>query len=139
MTASRTSSVAVLGGGIAGTAAAAAFRRALPGAEVTLFAGGAGEPEYLGAAAPSIHEFHRLIGIQPELFRRRAGAVVAREAEIRRASRAAVTMVPLSEMPHIDGAALHQLWLRRTAADAAGGPPWEEVAGGAPRPPHRAE
>ena len=124
----RTRSVAVLGGGIAAVAAAVAFRRALPDAEVGLFAAGDGEPEYLGAAAPFIHEFHRLIGIQPELFRRRASAVAVHEAEIRSASRPPFRMVPLEVMPHVEGAALHQLWLRRTAADLAAGPQWPEVA-----------
>ncbi len=126
MTGARTRSVAVLGGGIAGLAAAAAFRRALPDVEVSLFESGGEEPEFLGAATPYIHEFHRLIGIQPELFRRRAASVVAREAEIRRGGKPAFAMVALSEMPHVDGAALHQLWLRRTAA--ASGPTWERVA-----------
>ena len=123
----RTRSVAVLGGGIAAVAAAVAFRRALPETDVRLFAAGA-EAEYLGAATPYVHEFHRLIGLQPELFRRRTGAIVARETEIRRAGKPAFRLVPLAEMPHVHGAALHQLWLRRTAADPAAGPPWEAVA-----------
>lgn len=132
----RTGSIAVLGGGIAGFAAAAAFRRALPETQVTIYAGdgAAGEAEYPGAAAPSVHAFHRLVGIDPELFRRRTGAVTAPEAEIRRAGRPPVRLVPLAEIPHVDGAGLHQLWLRRTASDPSAGPAWADVARRARRP-----
>lgn len=124
----RTRSVCVLGGGIAAFAAAAAFRRALPDAEVTVFAGGMTEPEYAGAATPYIHHFHRLLGIDPEMFRRRTGSVTVREAEVRRTGRPAFRLVPVSEVPYVDGAALHQLWLRWTMSDPSAGPAWSEVA-----------
>jgi tryptophan halogenase len=121
----------VLGGGIAAFAAAAAFRRALPDAEVTLFTGSDGDkarPEYAGAATPYIHHFHRLVGIEPGAFRRRTGAVTVSEAEIRRTGKPAFRLVPLSEVPYVDRAALHQLWLRWTMSDPSAGPAWSDVA-----------
>lgn len=125
----RTRSVGVLGGGIAGLAAGVAFRRALPDAKVILFNGDAPpEPEYPGAAAPGIHHFHRLVGIDSGLFRRRTGAVTVREAEVRRAGGPAFRIVGQAAVPYVDGAALHQLWLRRTAGDRSTAPSWAEIA-----------
>lgn len=135
----RTGSVGVLGGGIAALAAAIAFRRGLPDATVTLFAGTVGAPEYAGAAAPFIDQFHRRVGIDPDNFRRRTGAVTAREAEVRRAGKPAFRLVPLIDIPHAEGAALHQLWLRHTGGDPARGPAWAEVARRALRPDDLAE
>ncbi len=126
MTSRRTRTVAISGGGIAAFAAAIAFRRALPEARVIVFEGGGRGPDYVGAAASYIHQFHALVGIDHALFRSRTGAVVAPEAEIRRAGQAPFRFVPLAEVQHVDGAALHQLWLRRTGA--ADGPAWADVA-----------
>lgn len=126
----RTRTVAISGGGIAAFAAAIAVRKALPESQVTLFHGDdeADEPDYAGAAASYIHQFHGLVGIDGGLFRNRTGAVVAPEAEIRRAGAAPFRFVPFAEIQHVDGAALHQLWLRLTASERASCPSWADVA-----------
>lgn len=138
MSRAATRSVAVIGGGIAATAAALAFRRALPEAEVTQFAD-ARAPEYPGAADPVIHRFHQLVGIDPRGFERATGAVTVGEAEYRLPGKAPFALVRLDEMPHFEGIALHQLWLRFTAADPAAGPAWGEVARRARRPDDRVD
>jgi tryptophan halogenase len=123
----RTRSVAVIGGGIAATAAAIAFRRALPDARVTQFAAEQ-EPEYVGAADPYIHRFHGLVGIDPRQFTERTGAVTVSETEFRLAGKALFRVVRFDEMAYYEGVALHQLWLRLTEADPGAGLPWADVA-----------
>lgn len=122
----RTRSVAVAGTGIAALAASVAFRRALPEAAVVLFAGGDGALDYVGAGGAFIESFHRLIGLDAELFRRRTGAVAVRESDVSLGGQDPFRFVPVEHVPYVDGAALHHLWLRRSAANPA--PGWDEVA-----------
>jgi len=124
----RTRSVAVAGSGIAALAAAVAFRRGLPDAEITLFADGEEEDDYPGAAAPFIRRFHRLVGLDEELFRSRTAAVAVLEADVVRGEAAPFRFVPLDGTPYVDGAALHQLWLRRRAYPTGASLPWSDVA-----------
>lgn len=120
-----TRSALVVGDGIAGLAAAAALKRALPDAAVTLV-GAPPDPggwiDRLGAASPAIHRFHRLIGLDPRLFARRAGAepvhlrrhVRANAPEMREACTAAI--------PFVEGVPLHQIWLRHRAETGGAAP-----------------
>lgn len=122
----RVRDVAVVGAGIAALAAAIAFRRGLPDARVMLFSGADAGPDYPGAAAAFLHRFHRLVGLDEGLFRRRAGAVTVGESDFQRGELAPLRFIPVEELPYVDGAALHQLWLRRSAEGS--GPGWNEVA-----------
>lgn len=133
MTGARTRSVAVTGGGIAATAAAIAFRRALPEARVVQFAG-ASEPEYAGAADPYLLRFHGVVGLDSREFARRTGAVKVDEAEFHLPGKAPFRCVRFDEMAYFEGIALHHLWLRLTAAGPGSGPPWSDVARRARRP-----
>lgn len=111
--------VAVRGNGLAALAAALAFRRSLPGAAVTLFHGSAGgEPEFAGAATPLLDRFNAQTGIDPQFFRQRTGARTVAENTL-----GGITVPALAQVPHADGVALHQLWLRR-----GGKPDWLQVA-----------
>ncbi|GEM_PF-3532617 len=128
----RTRTVCVVGGGIAATAAAIAFRRALPGAKVTQFADGR-EPEYAGAADPYLHRFHGLVGLDAGEFARRTGAVNVSEAEFHLPGKAPFRFVRFDEMAYFDGVALHQLWLRLTEGGRSS-PSWGDVSRRARRP-----
>jgi tryptophan halogenase len=120
-----TRSVLVVGDGIAALAAAVALKRALPGAAVALV-GVPSDPggwiDRLGAASPAIHRFHRLIGLDPRLFARRAGAEPAHlRRHVRTGApemREACTVV----IPFVEGVPLHQLWLRHRAETAGAAP-----------------
>ncbi len=130
----RTGSIAVLGGGIVGFAAAAAFRRALPRLRSPCSsARRRANPNTRARPRPRSTHSTASWGSRSQLFRRATGAVTVPEAELRRAGRPAVRLVPLAEIPHVDGAALHQLWLRRTASGTAA-PAWADVARRARRP-----
>ena len=122
----RTGNIAVIGAGLIGHAAAIAFRRALPDARVVLH-GAAQAAEYPGAATAEIHRFHRLVGLEEAMFRRRCSAVPVSEGEWA-LDGAAFTLVPLGNVPFADGAALHQLWLRWTRDGGEEPRDWAQVA-----------
>ncbi len=114
-------SVAVLGSGVVALSAAIAFRRALPAAQITLVerpVDPRGLLDRVGAATLAIDAFHRAIGLDQQLFIRRTGAVAIH--------RVALDGVPLGApgaIPHVEGVALHQLWLR-SMVERADPPDW---------------
>lgn len=118
-------SVAVLGSGVVALSAAIAFRRALPAARITLVER-PGDPRSLldkiGAATLAIDGFHRAIGLDQQLFIRRTGAVAIHRVMLDGAALGAPGAIP-----HVEGVALHQLWLRSIAErpDATTG--WAEL------------
>ncbi|MFL9840671.1 tryptophan 7-halogenase [Sphingomonas sp. ST-64] len=119
-------SVAVLGSGVVALSAAIAFRRALPHARITLVER-PGDPHALldriGAATMAIDAFHRAIGLDQALFIRRTGAVAIRRVELD-----GVPLAPPGAIPHVDGVALHQLWLRSERERPGRAMPWPVLA-----------
>ena len=115
-------SVAVLGSGVVALSAAIAFRRALPAARVILVER-PGDPRSLldriGAATLAIDGFHRAIGLDRELFIRRTGAVA-----IHRVTLNGEPLGAPGAIPHVEGVALHQLWLRNLAERPDSTPRW---------------
>ena len=106
----------VRGSGIVALAAAIAYRRALPGTAVTLIADDASNCEW-GAAGPILAEFHRKIGLDHKRF---VDSCTVTEVHTtcfdNWSDRKLSFCVPeQGEEEFIDGAALHQLWLRRAA------------------------
>lgn len=119
-------SVAVLGSGVVALSAAIAFRRALPRASITLVERSISPHSLLdriGAATMAIDGFHRAIGLDRALFIRRSGAVAIRRVEVD-----GIPLAPPGAIPHIDGVALHQLWLRSARERPDATPPWETLA-----------
>ncbi len=106
----------VCGGDIVALAAAIAFKRALPRADVTLI-GSRNETVHqkYGAAGPVLAEFHRKIGLQPDIFERATRAIAVRGSMFENWIEVGQNFfVPeAANIPFADGAALHQLWLRR--------------------------
>lgn len=106
----------VFGGDLVALAAALAFKRALPRAEVTLI-GSEDETVHqkYGAAGPVLAEFHRKIGLDARLFEKAAQPVETRASRFEDWGEARHSFgVPgQGKEPFADGAALHQLWLRR--------------------------
>ena len=118
-------SVAVRGSGVVALSAAIAFRRALPAARVTLVERPVDPRSLLdriGAATLAIDGFHRAIGLDQALFIRRAGAVAVRGVTLD-----GVSLGAPGAIPHIDGVALHQLWLRSVAERPDATPGWAEL------------
>lgn len=115
-------SVAVLGGGVVALSAAIAFRRALPAARITLVERPTDPRSLLdriGAATLAIDAFHRAIGLDQNLFIRRTGAVA-----IHRIMRDGEPLGAPGAIPHVEGVALHQLWLRSLAERPDATPDW---------------
>jgi tryptophan halogenase len=115
-------SVAVLGGGVVALSAAIAFRRALPAARITLVERPADPRSLLdriGAATLAIDGFHRAIGLDQQQFIRRTGAIA-----IHRVTLDGVPLGAPGPMPHVEGVALHQLWLRSMAERPDATPDW---------------
>jgi hypothetical protein len=102
--------------------AAIAFSRALPAARVILVER-PGDPRSLldriGAATLAIDGFHRAIGLDRELFTRRTGAVA-----IHRVTLNGEPLGAPGAIPHVEGVALHQLWLRNLAERPDSTPRW---------------
>lgn len=118
--------VAVLGSGVIALSAAIAFRRALPAARITLVERPVSPNALLdriGAATLTIDGFHRAIGLDQALFIRRTGAVAIRRVELNGAP-----LAPPGAIPHVDGVALHQLWLRSERERPETTPPWATLA-----------
>lgn len=118
-------SVAVLGSGVVALSAAIAFRRALPTARITLVERPADPRSLLdriGAATLAIDGFHRAIGLDQQLFIRRTGAVA-----IRRVTLDGVALGAPGAIPHVEGVALHQLWLRSMVDRPDATPDWAEL------------
>ncbi|MCR5870070.1 tryptophan 7-halogenase [Sphingomonas sp. J344] len=118
-------SVAVLGSGVVALSAAIAFRRALPTARITLVDRPADPRSLLdriGAATIAIDGFHRAIGLDQQLFIRRTGAVA-----IRRVTLDGIALGAPGAIPHVEGVALHQLWLRSIADRLDAAPDWAEL------------
>ncbi|WP_420607873.1 tryptophan 7-halogenase [Novosphingopyxis sp.] len=117
--------IRVFGGDIVALAAAIAYKRALPRAEVTLIGGedDMAQPQY-GAAGPILADFHRKIGLDARLFETAARPVETRVSRFGNwgGARLSFGVPERGREPFADGAALHQLWLRR------------EDAGDAPQP-----
>lgn len=115
-------SVAVLGSGVVALSAAIAFRRALPAARITLVER-PDDPRSLldriGAATLAIDSFHRAIGLDQQLFIRRTGAVA-----IHRVMLDGEPLGAPGAIPHVEGVALHQLWLRSLAERPHSTPGW---------------
>ncbi len=109
----------VQGGDIVALAAALAFKRALPRAEVTLVGDeeDTAHPQY-GAAGPVLAEFHRKIGLDTRLFETAARPVETRMSRFENwgATRRSFGVPYQGREPFAHGAALHQLWLRREGA-----------------------
>lgn len=115
-------SVAVLGSGVVALSAAIAFRRALPAARITLVERPADPRSLLdriGAATLAIDAFHRAIGLDQQLFIRRTGAVA-----VHRVTLDGVPLGAPGAIPHVEGVALHQLWLRSLAERPDATPGW---------------
>lgn len=115
-------SVAVQGGGVIALSAAIAFRRALPAARITLVDRPTDSRSLLdriGAATLAIDTFHRAIGLDQQLFIRRTGAVA-----IHRVTLDGVLLGAPGAIPHVEGVALHQLWLRSLAERPDSTPEW---------------
>ena len=115
-------SVAVLGSGVVALSAAIAFRRALPAARITLVERPADPRSLLdriGAATLAIDAFHRAIGLDQQLFIRRTGAVA-----IHRVTLNGELLGAPGAIPHVEGVALHQLWLRHLAERPETAPGW---------------
>ena len=115
-------SVAVLGRGVVALSAAIAFRRALPTARITLVERPGDSRSLLdriGAATIAIDGFHRAIGLDQQLFIRRTGAVA-----IHRVTLDGVPLGAPGAIPHVEGVALHQLWLRSLAERPEATPDW---------------
>ena len=114
--------VAVLGSGVVALSAAIAFRRALPGARITLIERPA-DPRALldriGAATLAIDAFHRAIGLDQQLFIRRTGAVAIHGVTLNGEPIGAPGAIA-----HVEGVALHQLWLRSLAERPETTPGW---------------
>ncbi|HEV7288920.1 tryptophan 7-halogenase [Sphingomonas sp.] len=120
-------SVAVLGSGVVALSAAIAFRRALPAARVTLVERPTDPRSLLdriGAATLAIDGFHRAIGLDQSLFIRRTGAV-----GIYRTMLDGVRLGAPGAIPHVEGVALHQLWLRSLAERPDATPDWAMLTG----------
>ncbi|QDX26622.1 tryptophan 7-halogenase [Sphingomonas suaedae] len=118
--------VAVLGSGVIALSAAIAFRRALPAARITLVERPVSPNALLdriGAATLTIDGFHRAIGLDQALFIRRTGAVAIRRVELD-----GVQLAPPGAIPHVDGVALHQLWLRSERERTGRTMPWPTLA-----------
>lgn len=115
-------SVTVLGSGVVALSAAIAFRRALPAARITLVER-AVDPRSLldriGAATLAIDGFHRAIGLDQQLFIRRTGAVA-----IHRVTLNGELLGAPGAIPHVEGVALHQLWLRNLTERPGTTPGW---------------
>ncbi len=115
-------SVAVLGSGVVALSAAIAFRRALPAARITLVDRPTDPRSLLdriGAATLAIDAFHRAIGLDQSLFIRRTGAVA-----IYRTMLDGERLGAPGAIPHVEGVALHQLWLRSLAERPDATPEW---------------
>lgn len=115
-------SVAVLGSGVVALSAAIAFRRALPAARITLVERPVDPRSLLdriGAATIAIDRFHRAIGLDQQLFIRRTGAIA-----IHRVTLDGVPLGAPGAIPHVEGVALHQLWLRSQAERPETTPGW---------------
>jgi tryptophan halogenase len=120
-------SVAVLGGGVVALSAAIAFRRALPAARITLVERPADPRSLLdriGAATLAIDGFHRAIGLDRQLFIRRTGAVA-----IHRVTLNGEQLGAPGAIPHVEGVALHQLWLRNLTERPETTPGWAVLTG----------
>lgn len=118
-------SVAVLGSGVVALSAAIAFRRALPTARITLVEQSADPRSLLdriGAATIAIDAFHRAIGLDQQPFIRRTGAVA-----IHRVALDGIALGAPGAIPHVEGVALHQLWLRSIAERPDTTPDWAEL------------
>ncbi len=118
-------SVAVLGSGVVALSAAIAFRRALPAARITLVERPVDPRSLLdriGAATLAIDGFHRAIGLDQQLFIRRTGAVA-----IHRVTLDGIALGAPGAIPHVEGVALHQLWLRSIAERPDATPDWAEL------------
>lgn len=117
--------VAVLGSGVVALSAAIAFRRALPAARITLVERPVDPRSLLdriGAATLAIDAFHRAIGLDQQLFIRRTGAVA-----VHRVTLDGVVLGAPGAIPHVEGVALHQLWLRSMAERPEATPDWAEL------------
>lgn len=115
-------SVAVLGSGVVALSAAIAFRRALPAARIKLVERPADRRSLLdriGAATLAIDAFHRAIGLDQQLFIRRTGAVA-----IHRVTLNGEPLGAPGAIPHVEGVALHQLWLRSLVERPETTPDW---------------
>lgn len=125
MMASRTQSALVVGTGTVGLAAAIALRRALPAATVQLVqlpADPQGWIDRLGAASPTIHEFHRQIGLSPRQFVQRAGAEPVHLRRNRRADGTVTSEASTPAIPFVEGVPLHQVWLRHARGGSGNHP-----------------
>ena len=107
----------VHGGDIVALCAAIAFRRALPGAQVLLI-GDPEPPQRYGAAGPELAEFHRKIGLEERMFEKAVQPVETRASRFENWGKNRLSFdVPVQgKEPYVDGAALHQLWLRRESS-----------------------
>lgn len=115
-------SVAVLGSGVVALSAAIAFRRALPTARITLVERPVDPRSLLdriGAATLAIDGFHRAIGLDRQVFIRRTGAVA-----IHRVTLNGELLAAHGAIPHVEGVALHQLWLRSLTERPETTPGW---------------
>lgn len=125
-------SVAVLGSGVIALSAAIAFRRALPAARIMLVERPVDPRSLLnriGAATLAIDGFHRAIGLDRQLFIRRTGAVA-----IHRVTLNGELLGAPGAIAHVEGLALHQLWLRSLIERPEATPGWAAltVPGGEP-------
>lgn len=125
-------SVAVLGSGVVALSAAIAFRRALPAARIILVerpADPRGLLDRIGAATLAIDGFHRAIGLDQSLFIRRTGAVA-----VHRVTLDGVALGALGAIPHVEGVALHQIWLRGMAERPDATPDWTALTAAGAEP-----
>ena len=109
-------SIAVLGGGVAAWAAAAAFARRLPGVAVTVVADPAAPPglaDLVGATTPSVADFHADLGIAERDVMRAADAVVRLGSRFAGwTGGAPYVHTHGSHGATLAGAAFHHHWLR---------------------------
>jgi tryptophan halogenase len=118
----RITKVVIVGGGTAGWMTAAALSRLVAGGvSVTLV-----ESEEIGtvgvgeATIPSLHDYHRMLGIDEDAFVRATGATFKLGIEFRDWAQPGDSYInPFGTHGRdVDGVAFHQLWLRQRAAGA---------------------
>lgn len=110
-----TRSVLVVGDSVVGLAAAIALRRALPSAAIRLVQLPKDEGSWLnrlGAASPTIHRFHRQIGLDHPLFARRTGAEPVHLRHYIRDGQPPVREASTATIAFVEGVPLHHIWLR---------------------------
>lgn len=110
-----TRSILIVGDGVVGLAAAIALHRALPGAAIRLVqlpGDGSSWLNRLGAASPTIHRFHRQVGLDPQLFARRTNAEPVDLRLYIRDGQPPVREASTATIPFVEGVPLHHIWLR---------------------------